>query len=203
MLVKLTTSVSVGVAKTLICKSLTIPILQIFREVWKVQNFTFDFRSTNLEGSHVGKDILKTWSQFHQHFTYEFYVRTSFRQLFSIYVLALGRNLYKKFVHKTLMKLTPEVNFTNMFKSSFYMHRSQKRKKTVKSQVSFCACILTVFLHFWDLHTQNISEIDPCFDKHICLKKLLVKCWWNWNVTDENKTNMDIHFNTIIGYLIN
>jgi len=36
--------------------------------------------------------------QFHQHFTYEFFVRTSFHQLFSSYVLALRRNSYKKFV---------------------------------------------------------------------------------------------------------
>ncbi len=36
-----------------------------------------------------------------------------------------------------LMKLTPGVNFTNMFTSSFYLPKSQKCKKTFKSSVYF------------------------------------------------------------------
>jgi len=39
--------------------------------------------------------------QFHQHFTCELFVRTSFRQLF------LRTRNYEKFVRKMLMKLTP------------------------------------------------------------------------------------------------
>ena len=47
---------------------------------------------------------------------------------------------YEKFVRKTLMKLTPGVNFTNMFTFSFCTHRSQDCKKDTDD--------LTVFLHF-------------------------------------------------------
>ncbi len=45
------------------------------------------------------------------------------------------------------------VNLINVLMHRFYMPRSQKRKKTVKS---------SVILRFWDLYTQN----------------LLVKWWW-------------------------
>ncbi len=50
------------------------------------------------------------------------------------------QNISKKCAHKILMKLTPfEVDFTHMFMiRSFYMYKSQKCKKTVKSPVSFC-----------------------------------------------------------------
>jgi len=54
-------------------------------------------------------------SQFHQHFTREFYVRKCFAQLFSSYVFFFGfvtkeklreALLYKKIARKMLMKLT-------------------------------------------------------------------------------------------------
>ncbi len=38
-----------------------------------------------------------------------FFVTKSFLADFSSNVLALGKNLYEKFAHKTLMKLTPGV----------------------------------------------------------------------------------------------
>ncbi len=41
--------------------------------------------------------------------------------------------------HPCWCTLIPGVNFTNMFTSSFYLCRSQKRKNSVKSSVSFCA----------------------------------------------------------------
>ncbi len=51
------------------------------------------------------------WCQFHQHFTSAFFVRKSFRQLFSMYLHSalcfLAPNLYKKLERKMLMKLTP------------------------------------------------------------------------------------------------
>jgi len=55
-----------------------------------------------------------------------------------------------------LPKLITRIYFNNMFMRSFYAHRFQNRKKTVKSYVSF--------LRFWDLHAQ----------------KLLVKSLRNW-----------------------
>jgi len=44
--------------------------------------------------------------QFHQCLTYEFFVRTSIRQLFSRYVFALAKNSYEKHTCIMLMKLT-------------------------------------------------------------------------------------------------
>jgi len=42
---------------------------------------------------------------------------------------ALSRSARTNVAHRMLTKLTPEVDFTNIFSESFYMHRSQKRKK--------------------------------------------------------------------------
>ncbi len=52
--------------------------------------------------------------QFHQHCTYEFFVRTSFRQLIQVTFLALSELSYEHFAHLTLMKLTP-VQYLNVF----------------------------------------------------------------------------------------
>jgi len=46
--------------------------------------------------------------------------------------------------------------FHQDFRSSFYVHMSQKCKKRLTT--------LLYYLHFWDLLEQ----------------KLLIKCWWNW-----------------------
>jgi len=51
----------------------------------------------------------RTWCQFHQRFTRAFFVRKSFRQLFSAYSLALNKLSYKKISRKMLMKLTPGI----------------------------------------------------------------------------------------------
>jgi len=47
------------------------------------------------------------WCQFHQHFTYKFFVRTSFRQLFSTYVRKKICRKDEKFERIMLMKFTP------------------------------------------------------------------------------------------------
>jgi hypothetical protein len=49
-----------------------------------------------------------------------------------------SQNMRFQFV-KPSVGLTIKVNFINMFTYSFYIYRSQKSKKTVKSSVSFCA----------------------------------------------------------------
>jgi len=63
------------------------------------------------------------------------------------------RNLHsnEKCLHKMLMKLTQGGNFINMFTQSLYAHRSQKRKKTVKSLMSFCAfrILPTIYKHLF------------------------------------------------------
>jgi len=53
--------------------------------------------------------------QFHQHYTHEYFVRTSF----SSYVLALNKLSYEKRARITLMKLTTGVNFINIFCAPF------------------------------------------------------------------------------------
>jgi hypothetical protein len=54
--------------------------------------------------------IYEMWSQFHQHFTFTFFVQNCFAQLFSNYTLAFKFFLQKKIgakgVHKMLIKLT-------------------------------------------------------------------------------------------------
>ncbi len=56
---------------------------------------------------------------------------------------------------KMLVKLTKGVDFTNMFTKSFYLWRSQNRKKIVKSSGSFCAfgiCALKAsWKHGWQI----------------------------------------------------
>jgi len=80
-------------------------LTQIFHIFW--QNFSFIFCS--LQGrTEDGTSRAAACRQFHQHFTYKFFVQMLFGHLFSRYVLALGRNSYEKFARKTLMKLTPE-----------------------------------------------------------------------------------------------
>jgi hypothetical protein len=67
---------------------------------------------------------------------------------------------------RTLMKLTPGVDFTNTFTGCFYTHRSQNHKYSVKSSVSFFFCL-------WDL----------CAQKNLC-----IKCWWNWPLVKLSKS---------------
>ncbi len=57
--------------------------------------------------------------QFHQHYTRAFFVRTSFRQLFSSYKYVEKRRLYKKCVRKMLIKLTRGLFFNNILKAAF------------------------------------------------------------------------------------
>ncbi len=65
---------------------------------------------------------------------------------------------YKKNLLKNVGEIGPCSQFHQHFMSSFYTHRSQKRKKD--SQV------VSLFLCFWDLHAPkscsfNVDEIDP------------------------------------------
>jgi len=46
---------------------------------------------------------------------------------------------YKKGAHKMLMKLTPWVDFTNIFTESFYCPEPKSAKKTESLIVFFCA----------------------------------------------------------------
>jgi hypothetical protein len=51
-----------------------------------------------------------SFGQFHQYFVHAFFVRKSFRQLFSSYVLAKKALSYEKNRRKMLMKLTPSLS---------------------------------------------------------------------------------------------
>jgi len=75
------------------------------------------------------------------------HARFSYESLFGSFILVSNpkhsfvifgtKILYETQARKILMKLTPGVNITNIFTQSFYVWRSQKRKKTVMSLVSF------------------------------------------------------------------
>jgi hypothetical protein len=80
---------------------------------------------------------------------YEFYVRTSFWQLFSsyMYVTCTWKKLpkrlsYEKCTHIKLMKLTAGVNFININAQILHVQIPKALKDTDH---------VTVFLHFWDL----------------------------------------------------
>jgi len=51
---------------------------------------------------------------------------------FLSYILALAKNLYKKFARKTLMKLTSGVNLTNILRAAFTHADPESAKNTVK-----------------------------------------------------------------------
>jgi len=73
----------------------------------------------NFDSSH---STPSTCSQFHQHFTYKFFVRTSFQQLFYVHVTReklLKQRLYEKFVCKMLMKLTTDTSILNVINVVF------------------------------------------------------------------------------------
>ena len=69
--------------------------------------------------------------------------------------------LYKKGNNKMLMKLTPGLNFTNIFTLRFYARRFQKGKKTDDLTVYFCA----FEIYERKSCTLNVDEIDPWFQK--------------------------------------
>jgi len=82
--------------------------------------------------------------KFHKHFRHSFYARSISQkckkiQLSHQNLFMLSGSALVKAVPRMFMKFSPGVNFTNMFTQSFWVRRSQKRKKTVKSTVSFCA----------------------------------------------------------------
>jgi len=64
--------------------------------------------------------------------------------VFSSYILALSKNMYKKRAHIMLMKLTTGVDFTNILRKAFTQVNPRRTKNTVKP---------SVFLSFWDLRT--------------------------------------------------
>ncbi len=126
--------------------------------------------------------------------------RTNFtyEPLYSSYILALNKLLYKKCVQKTLMKLSPGVDSTKIFMPSFYVHRSQKRKKTNCLSVFFlllgsphikheidtrCQCHqhfkIAIFIqkYFVQLFFPNSLDLK-FFVERMLVQKLLKKCWW-------------------------
>jgi len=71
-----------------------------------------------------------TWAlscQFHQHFTYEFFVRTSFFYV-QLEKAAEMRHLYEKFVRLTLMKLTKGVFLKHTVEHEHELPRVRKPK---------------------------------------------------------------------------
>jgi hypothetical protein len=74
---------------------------------------------------------------------------------------------------RMLMKLTPGLDFENMFVSSFYKRRFQKHKKTVNSSVSFCSFGICLCKSC----SKNVDEIDPRFFTSIYCKTNYFSCY--------------------------
>jgi len=80
--------------------------------------------------------------QFHQHYMREYFVRTSYRQLFITNIRTYIRikklpkwRLFKKFVRKMLMKLTTSVNFTNILWAKLFCTYNFWWKEIVKKML--------------------------------------------------------------------
>jgi len=73
------------------------------------------------------------------------------------YLFMLFGSVSIKAVHRTLMKLSPGVNFINIFTRSFYA-RSSKRKKSIKLSVS----IYAFGIYMRKSCTKNVDEIEHC-----------------------------------------
>jgi len=99
------------------------------------------------------------------------------------------------------------VNFNNILRAVYFAQRSQKRKKTVMTWLSFCtdgiigtksACKMLVKstpgVNFTNILKAAFAykSIFEAFlylqfgfvifvGKRILAQKLLVKCWWNWH----------------------
>jgi hypothetical protein len=113
--------------------------LRISFSFTSIQNFFF---SLSLFVCAIYCDpICSTCVWFHQHFTSSFCMSRTQKDtddLTVFFALLLGSALVKD-VLKTLMKLTPRVNVTNLFRHSFLARKSQKCKNSVKLSISFCA----------------------------------------------------------------
>jgi len=132
-----------------------------------------------------GRGVIPSWCQFHQHFTYEFFVLTSFRQLFSsyMYVTCTWKKLpkwhsYKKHAHIKLMKLTVGVSYNMgelpLFFSKILHFFSNREKKHLYEIIS----------------QQSNSKNNPRFEDILLFQNRLCKrrkfnifvCltfWWN------------------------
>jgi len=98
-------------------------------------------------------------------------VLSYFRQSQNITREKLPKRLsYKKGMCKTLMILTPGLNFINVLSTSFMHAKPKSVKKTVKSSVSFYAFGIYVRKSC----TKNIDEIDTWKEKK-CQKNEM--CW--------------------------
>jgi hypothetical protein len=78
-------------------------------------------KQKKIGGSHVIWMAFLTWCQFHQRFTYVFFVQMSFFYLLFGFV----KKFVQKYERKTLMKLTLGVDFTNIFSRLFRTHRTR------------------------------------------------------------------------------
>jgi len=100
---------------------------------------------------HQKNNILANCRRFHQRFTIAFFVRKSFRQHFSSYILAKKHFHTKKSVYN-VDEIDTWAQYHQRFTCSFYAQRARMRKKD--SQVS------SVFWLFWDLRWWNWHLVD-------------------------------------------
>jgi len=106
-------------------------------------------------------DEIDPCGQFHQHFKHAFLVWKWIEKLFSNYIRLCNfwhQNIVQKCVQKMSMKLTPVVNLTNILWAVSEPIFLQKK--------------------FTNQNCKHIKASKNTFKQ----KKLLVKCWWNWNL---------------------
>jgi len=106
---------------------------------------------------------VETCRQFHQCSTYSFYAHRPqiHKKDSQVRCLALLGPTGVKAVRRTLMKLTPDVNFINILHAHF-------------------------FPIFWCQKLQSWVLGLKFFDAKISAKKVCLKCWWNWHLCYRN-----------------
>jgi len=112
------------------------------RPAWEVLTF-FHSASSNDTSLTLKAQTLTIRCQFHQRSTCSFYARRSQKcqmiLLTWLSFFAHSGSTCVRAVRRTLMKLSPKCQFHQCFSSSFYAHRSWKRKKDRQLDCHFCA----------------------------------------------------------------
>ncbi len=99
-------------------QSLSLLLLSL---AFALSNYSYNWCSRNNNNAFLIKlsSVHNTWSQFHKHFTYEFFVRISPQSQNVTRKSCWNDVRTKNSSVKTLMKLTPGVNSTNILRTNF------------------------------------------------------------------------------------
>jgi hypothetical protein len=95
----------------------------------------FPVRGVTRSTSVLSVDLHETLTRSAANFINVLCTNFSYDGIFSSYVWLGAKNSYKKHAHKMLMKLTPDVNFTNILGKAFTCADPRSANKTVKLSV--------------------------------------------------------------------